>query len=105
VNEAAVIEQQSPDAIAAGAAILCADAAGHAADALPELLILARGGVHFDVRVRPYLNEVIHCLGSALEAALAASVDAERAGAVGTRKDGEDDLAIAVRDFLDQGPR
>jgi len=90
------------DAVAAAAAALIADAAGHAADALPELLVLARGGGHFDARVRPYLNEAIHCLASSLEAALIASHDVGSAGVGLPRKGGEDTLAVVVRDFLDR---
>lgn len=90
------------DAKAAGVAIVLADAAGHAADALPELLILSRGGPRFDARLRPYLNEVTHCLASALEAALIASRDAELAGIGPARGAGEDDLAAAAASYLDQ---
>ena len=90
------------DAKAAGVAIVLADAAGHAADALPELLILSRGGPRFDARLRSYLNEITHCLASALEAALIASHDAELAGIGAARRAGEDDLAAAATAFLDQ---
>jgi hypothetical protein len=91
------------DPVAAIAAGL-SEAACHTADALPELLVLARGGDRFATRARPYLNEVIHCLASALEAALVASHDAERAGIGAARKDGEGALAVVVRDFLDRSP-
>lgn len=81
---------------------LITDAVGHIADALPELLVLARGGKNFETRVRPYLNEAIHCLASALEGCLIASHDAERAGMGAPRKGGEDAVAIILRDFLDR---
>ena len=81
---------------------LITDAVGHIADALPEMLVLARGGKHFETRVRPYLNEVIHCLASALEGCLIASSDAERAGMGAPREAGEDALAMFLRDFLDR---
>lgn len=97
----AVIEQ-APAAAPVEITVLLADAAGHVADALPELLILARGGKHFENRFRPYLNEAIHCLASALEACLIASLDGERAGIGTARKGGEDAVAIMVRDFLDR---
>ncbi len=81
---------------------LITDAVGHIADALPELLVLARGGKHFETRARPYLNEAIHCLASALEGCLIASADAERAGMGVARKDGEEPVRIILRDFLDR---
>ncbi|SEM55106.1 hypothetical protein SAMN05192583_0595 [Sphingomonas gellani] len=88
--------------VPAAIAPLLADAAGHAADALPELLILARGGQHFATRFRRYADEVIHCLASGLEAVLIASHDAEAASIGLPRKDGEDALAAACRDYLDR---
>ena len=95
------IEQVSPAVVAEITPVL-ADAVGHIADALPELLVLARGGKHFETRVRPYLNEAIHCLASALEGCLIASHDAERAGSGLPRKGGEDAVAIILRDFLER---
>lgn len=87
---------------AAAIAARLSEAASHAADALPELLVLARGGPQFETRLRPYLNEAAHCLASALEAVLAASRDAERLGVGLPRKAGEEAVAIVVRDFLDR---
>lgn len=87
---------------AATIAALLADAAGHTADALPELLILARGGIHFETRLRPYLGEVIHCLSSALEAALIASADAQAAFGSMPKRAGEGVLAETVRAYLDE---
>jgi hypothetical protein len=105
-----VAEQASSDlavepvsaAVLAEITPLITDAVGHIADALPELLVLARGGKQFETRVRPYLNEAIHCLASALEGCLIASPDAERAGMGPPRKAGEDAVAIILRDFLDR---
>ncbi len=79
-----------------------ADAAGHIADALPEVMILTRGGEHFERRLRPYLNEVTHCLASAIEAALVASADAaEKMGLTGQRV-GEAQMLAAARAYLDE---
>ncbi|MCI1143177.1 hypothetical protein MOP88_14100 [Sphingomonas sp. WKB10] len=86
---------------AAAIAALLADAACHIADALPELMILTRGGEHFERRLRPYLNEVTHCLASALEAALEASADAEAQLGIADRRVGEDAMRTAARTYLD----
>lgn len=87
------------DPTAAIAATL-ANAACHVADALPELMILTRGGEHFERRLRPYLNEVTHCLASALEAALEASADAAGTMGLADQRAGEAEMLAAARAFL-----
>jgi len=85
---------------AALAAATLADAAGHAAEAVPELLRLARPLGADRAFSRPALNEAIHCLASGLEAALDAScvIEADLRGE--PRREGETALLIMVRDFL-----